>query len=305
MTNAPASMPTHGSLTPRGVTWLGLWINILLTGLKVSVGLFFASKTILVDGLHSGMDLVSDVGVLAGISYAALPASGKFPYGRRRVGTLMAMTVGLLLVGLSVAVAYRAAVALHHIFVHGEIRQLRPLVPFITAILSIGVKEWLFRITHRVAQYHHDMLLEANAWHHRSDAFSSLAAAIGLGGVLIGGMNWQFLDPAFAIVMSALLLLAAGRILIRSARELTDHAPDKAVVASIEQVMAACTGVVEYHAMRARTIGGLVIVDVHVRVNPALTVSQGHDIATTVKRDVLAVNPQVMDVVVHIEPADE
>ncbi len=305
MTDSPATPQTLRSLTPRGVTWLGLSINILLAGAKISVGLFFASKTLFVDGLHSGMDLVSDVGVLAAISYAALPASGTFPYGRRRVGTLMALAVGLMLVALAVVVAYRAAAALHSDFTGGHPRAIRPLVPFIVAIVSIGVKEGLFRITHRVAKRHHNMLLEANAWHHRSDAFSSLAAAIGLGGVLVGGVSWQFLDPAFAIVMSALLLLAASRILIRAARELIDHAPDKAMIASIEQAMDETDGVAEYHAMRARTIGGLVMVDVHVQVAPALTVRQGHDIAGAVKGHILTANPQVMDVVVHIEPAGD
>ncbi len=305
MTDQPATTKTLTSLTPRGVTWLGLSINILLAAAKVTVGVVFVSKTLFVDGLHSGMDLVSDVGVLAGLSYAALPASGTFPYGRRRVGTLMALTVGLMLVALAVAVAYRAAMALHSDFTHCEPRAIRPLVPFIVAVISIGIKEGLFRVTHRVAQRHHNMLLEANAWHHRSDAFSSLAAAIGLGGVLVGGVSWQFLDPAFAIVMSALLILAGSRILTRAARELIDHAPDKAMIASIEQAVDDTAGVVEYHAMRARTIGGLVMVDLHVRVDPMLTVRQGHDIAGAVKGDILAANPQVMDVVVHVEPAGD
>ncbi len=303
MRHDPATVPS-GIHTPRGVTWLGLSVNILLTGLKVSVGIIFASKTIFVDGLHSGMDLVSDVGVLAGLSYTAMPACKTFPYGRRRIGTLLAMGIGLMLVALAVAVSYRAALALHSDFTDSHQQEIRPLLPFIAALVSIAVKEWLFRITHRVAHDHHDMLLEANAWHHRSDAFSSLAAAIGLGGVLIGGANWHFLDPAFAIAMSALLGLAAMRILISSARELTDHAPAQAMVVSIQRAMDNTPGVCDYHAMRARTIGGLVMVDVHVSVDPTLTVREGHDIAQAVKDDILNANSQVMDVVVHIEPVE-
>ncbi len=297
----------HGGrrLSPRSVTWLGLILNAILAVSKVAIGVVFASKTLLADGLHSGADLVTDVAVLTGLRYSSRPADLSHPYGHRRVSTLVAMGVGVALAVAAIFIAIDALRSLRAYLDNHLAGQLRPAVPFLAAMISVAVKEGMFRLTHRVALAEGDMSLEANAWHHRSDAFSSVAAAIGMGGALIGGEGWLFLDPAFAVMMSALLLLVAMRIMRRSAGELVDQAPSTATMESITRATALTAGVVSFHAIRARQIGGMVAVDVHVQVDPALTVSRGHEIAGAVKRSVIAADSHVVEVIVHIVPSGE
>lgn len=288
---------------PRGITWLGLIVNSVLTIGKVTVGVVFGSKTLVADGLHSGADLVTDVVVLTGLRYSARPADVSHPYGHRRVSTLVAMGVGIALAAAAIFIAIDALESLHAYLDKHMTAHLRPAMPFAAALVSVVVKEWLFRATRRVALREIDMSLEANAWHHRSDAFSSMAAAAGMGGALVGGQGWRFLDPAFAVVMSALLLLVAMQILKRSAEELVDQAPSSATMESIRQATGETEGVVSFHAIRARKTGGMVAVDVHVQVKPTLTVIRGHEIAGAVKRSVMAADPRIAEVIVHIEPS--
>lgn len=302
---APAGRRGGRRLTARSVTWLGLIINAVLAVTKVSVGIVFASKTLLADGLHSGADLVTDMAVLTGLRYSTRPADPSHPYGHRRVSTLVAMGVGAALTVAGILIAINALQAMHAYLDSHYDYALRPAVPFAAALISVVVKEGMFRVTRRVARAEGDMSLDANAWHHRSDAFSSVAAAAGMGGALIGGEGWRFLDPAFALVMSALLLLVAMRIIKRSAGELVDRAPSAATMDSIARATEQTTGVISFHAVRARQIGGMVAVDVHVQVAPTLTVSLGHEIAGAVKRSVMAADPNVVEVIVHIEPSGE
>lgn len=290
-------------LSPRGVTWLGLVVNAVLAVGKVAVGVVFASKTLLADGLHSGADLVTDLAVLTGLRYSSRPADRQHPYGHRRIATLVAMGVGAALAAAAVFIAIDALQSLHAYLDNHMPSDLRPAVPFAAALISVAAKEGLFRVTHGVARREGDMSLEANAWHHRSDAFSSVAAAVGMFGALVGGPDWRFLDPAFAVMMSALLLLVAVRIMKQSAGELVDQAPSAATMDSIASAMGQTEGVVSFHAVRARQIGGMVAVDVHVQVDPMLTVHDGHEIAEAVKRSVMAADPQVVEVIVHIEPS--
>ena len=297
------SSPAGHRLSPRGVTLLGLVINAVLTVCKVAVGVVFASKTLLADGLHSAADLVTDLAVLTGLRYSARPPDSTHPYGHRRVSTLVAMGGGVGLAVAAIFIAIDALESLHAYLDNHLSANLRPAVPFTVALISVAIKEGLFRVTRQVARRSGDMSLEANAWHHRSDAFSSVAAAAGMGGALIGGEGWLFLDPAFAVVMSALLLLVAMQIMKRSAGELVDQAPGAATMDSITRATAQTTGVVSFHAIRARQTGGMVAVDVHVQVDPALTVSRGHEIAGAVKRSVMAADPHVVEVIVHIEPS--
>ena len=177
------------------------------------------------------------------------------------------------------------------------------LVPLALALVSIVIKEALFRATRRVARHSGNVALEANAWHHRSDAFSSVAAAMGLAGVALGGSGWACLDPLMALVLSAFLAATAVRIIWQSGGELVDRAPDAATLATIERTVGGTAGVRSYHAFRARRVGGKIAMDIHVQVDPGLTVRQGHEIAGAVRREVMQADGRVIEAVVHIEPA--
>lgn len=284
-------------LTPRSVTWGGLVANVLLAVGKVLAGLLCHSQAILADGFHSLSDLVTDVAVLAGLRMSERPADGTHPYGHRRISTLVAMCVGAALLAAAGCIAVDAVVSIPR--PHVPITSLWPLA---MALATIPVKEGLFHLTRFVGRRAGDVSLTANAWHHRSDAFSSIAAAAGLTVVAVGGQKWAFVDHLTALVLSAFLAAAALRIIRVSAAELIDRAPHAATVSAIERAVAGTDGVRDYHAVRARQLGGKVSVDIHVLVHPGLTVKEGHDIATVVEESVRAAEPNVIEIVVHVEP---
>lgn len=293
-------VPASGHWSPRRVTWVGLGINAVLTVGKVAVGLVFQSQAILADGLHSASDLVTDVAVLWGLRVSGRPADHDHHFGHLRAATLAAMFVGAMLLLAAGWIAIQALGTLRERHAH-----VQPLVPLLWAVASLALKEWLFRVTRAVGRRVGDPSIEANAWHHRTDAFTSLAAAVGLGGVLAGGAEWAFLDHVTAVGLAVYLGVVAVRIVRESAAELMDRAPDPGTMACIEGVVASTPGVRGHHAVRARHLGNRVSMDIHVQVDPDLTVRQGHDIATEVERRIRASSADVLHVVVHVEPADD
>ncbi|NQU75979.1 MAG: cation transporter [Planctomycetes bacterium] len=290
-------------LSPKGITWASLCVNMLLAAGKILAGIFCRSQTILADGLHSGSDLLTDFAVLAGLRVSNKPADSCHPYGHRRFSTLVALFVGAALAGAAAWIAYDAIRTFHNI-IDGRQRSISAGLPFWLALVSAPVKEVMFRLTRLVGNRSSDVSLLANAWHHRTDAFTSVAAAIGLAGVLFGGPNWQFLDPLTATVLATFLLVVAWKIMAKNAAELVDRSPSSKIMGSIEQAVTGTQGVQSFHSFRARQTGGKVIVDIHVQVNPDITVAQGHEIASAVRRAVIQGQNQVLDVIVHVEPAE-
>jgi len=285
-------------LSPLGVTWLGLVINASVGAAKIATGIVCASQTIIADGVHALSDLVTDAAVLTGLRISARPADSDHHYGHRRFGTLVAMFIGAAILATGAYVAYRGAVSLH-----SPPERIFPLPPLLLAAVSVPIKEGLFRVTRWVGRRKGSAVLLANAWHHRTDAFTSVAATVGLAGVVFGGQEWWFLDAATAMVLSAFLVAAGLKIMFSSGSELMDVAPGKATLAAIEEVVRRTRGVEGYHAFRARQLGGTVAMDIHIQVDPSITVREGHEIAAEVKHDVFALGG-VAEVIVHVEPAE-
>ncbi len=292
----PGAVP----LSPAGVTWLGLAINAVLGIAKIAGGLVFHSQAILADGVHSATDLVTDAAVLTGLKYSDNPADGCHPYGHRRISTLVAMFVGLLLLGAGAWIAVDSLRTLQE----QEHSQKSLWLPLLLALGTIPLKEILFRLTRRVGEQSGNLSLKANAWHHRSDCFTSLAAAAGIGGAWIGGPSWAFLDHVTAVLLVGFLAVAAVRIVYESASELIDASPGEDVLEQIHELIDDTPGVEDFHAVRAREVGGQLEMDMHVLVQPNLTVREGHDIATAVKRKLMNSSLSFAEVVVHIEPAE-
>ncbi len=287
----------RATLTPRSVTWIGIAVDALLGAAKILAGWLLNSQAILADGFHSTSDLITDAAVLAGLRASEKPADGRHPYGHRRISTLVAMFVGAALAVVAASIAYNAVVSFRR--PHGPLTSLLPLS---LAVATIPVKELLFHLTRHVGRKAADVSLLANAWHHRSDAFTSIAAAAGLSIVAVGGPGWAFVDELTALVLSAFLAVAAVRIVRTSSAELIDRAPGPATLAAIEQAVARTDGVHDYHAVRARQVGGKIAMDIHVLVDPELTVRDGHDVASAVEASVRQADTNVVEVIVHIEP---
>jgi cation diffusion facilitator family transporter len=295
-------MSDHGAnpnvrLSPVGVTVLGMVVNVALAAAKVAAGVLCHSQTILADGMHSISDLATDVAVLAGIRLSRRPADDDHLYGHRRATTLVTAGVGLALLAAACYVGYMAIRSLRQ-----PPENIRPALPLAAAIASIVLKEALYHLTVWVGRRSGDTSLVANAWHHRSDAWSSVAAAVGLAAMAIGGEKWHILDHLTAAVLASFLVVVAWRILRGALRELMDRAPSAELLERIRAAVDATEGVRSFHAFRARRVAGTIEMDIHVQVDPNLTVARGHDIAAEVEEQITQCCPNVVSVVVHVEP---
>jgi len=283
----------------RTVALSGMGINVAIVVGSLVAGILGHSSAIIADGMHTIADLFSDFTVLWGIHAAKRPADADHHYGHARYEAMTAMFIGFLLIGAAVLISAQSILTMNEQH-SGRIAWS----PFWVAVSAIVLKEGMYWWTRHVGRKYANHALVASAWHHRSDAFSSVVAAAGIGAAVLGGPRWAFLDHVTAIVLAAFLLVIAVHIIRDSLRKLSDRAPHPEVQNKLRAAIAGMSGVQSFHAFRARQAGAgnLIEMDVHVQVDPDLSVRQGHDIATKVERDLRAAFPDVTSVVVHIEP---
>lgn len=283
----------------RRVTFIGLVINVALSALKLVAGIVGNSQAVVADAVHSLSDTVTDVAVLVGVKFWSKPPDECHPHGHRRIEFLVTIFIGLLLAAVALGLSYNALATLH------EVQKGPPgAIAFFAAVLSIFVKELLYRWTISVGREIKSTALIANAWHHRSDGLSSIPAALAVAGAaLFPGL--AFLDHLGAIVVSMFILQAAVKIVRPAVEQLVDRGAPEEICRGIEQLAFATPGVREVHAIRTRHIGSGIEVDLHVLVDPTLSVEEGHEISEEVKRRLLEYVSDLADVVVHLEPYEE
>ena len=282
----------------RRATVAGMVVNVLLAAAKGAGGVAFKSQALVADAVHSFSDLVTDIALLFGVRYWSAPPDAEHPYGHGKIETIITAFIGLALGAVAFELVHGAVQSIQS----PEAHEAPGAFAFMIALVSIVVKEALFRWTRAEARRIGSSGLEANAWHHRSDAISSVpaAAAIALARIFPSA---GYIDQLGAILVSILILHSAWKIMRPALLELTeggggDHASE------IEAVALAIPGVRSVHAVRARHIGSSIQADLHIRVDGDLTVARGHEIAHEVKKSVLASCSGVADVVVHVEPAE-
>ncbi|MEW6072906.1 MAG: cation diffusion facilitator family transporter [Planctomycetota bacterium] len=292
MPAAPSSVAASAPPIGRGVTLFGAVVNLVLSGLKLAAGIVADSSVMVADAVHSLTDFGSDIVTLVALGATAKPPDASHPYGHGRFETVGTVILALLLLGAVAGILYDA---------YGRFGE--PSAPGVLAAwaagLSIVVKEALYHIAVRVGRRHASPLLIANAWHHRSDAFSSVAA---LGGILGARMGWPVLDPVAAVLVAVLIGHVAIKLLGDVFREVTVGALPGPVLARMRAGIERLPGVVSLHELRARRMGRSVLVDLHVQVDEATTVSDGHQVAERVRKFVFDANGEVSEVLVHIDP---
>ena len=280
------------------VTWLSMAMNVLLGIIKVAIGFIVNSTALMADGLNSLTDLSTDIAAIIGLKMAAKPRDENHPYGHHRFATLSSLFIGLSLLGFCVWLIYQSA---------EQLLDDGPVDPSWPALLAAGVslviKEWLYWRTRRIAERTKSRLLLANATHHRTDSLSSLLVFIALLAIVIGGQSLNFVDKVAGIILGAWLGMEAIRILVRASNDLLDRAPDEDVINDIREHILPVDGVVAYHQFRARYSGDKLDVDLHLQVQPDLTVAEGHEIASSVRQNILDRHKEVIDVLIHVEPA--
>lgn len=280
----------------RRITWIGLFVNVLLSAVKFLVGYLGSSQAVIADAVHSLSDSATDVAVIFGVKFWSAPPDDNHPYGHRRIESLVTAAIGLALVTVALGIVFKALLSMRdtHIVQSGWIAVIGPAI-------SILLKETLFRWTIKVGRRVKSSAVIANAWHHRSDAFSSVPALIAVGASVINP-KWAFVDYVGALVVSLFILKVAWDIIRPSLMELTDGGASESDREEIKKIASGVNGVQEVHAIRTRKIGPSIYVDLHVLVAPEMSVRRGHDISEEVVRVLIASGPDILDVVVHLEP---
>ncbi|WP_052300985.1 cation diffusion facilitator family transporter [Methanothrix harundinacea] len=280
----------------RRLTLIGVVINLALTFMEFVAGIVGNSQAVVADAVHSLSDTVTGVAVLVGVRFWSRPPDECHPHGHRRIEFLVTIFIGLILAAVALGIGYNALATLHD-------PQRKPpgAVAFFAAVVMIFTKEFLYQWTISVGKEIRSPALIASAWHHRSDALSSIPAAAAVAGAaIVPGLS--FLDHLGAIVISAFILQVAWKIIRPSLEQLVDLGAPEEIRRGIEQLASATPGVEEVHAIRTRHIGSGIEVDLHVLVDPRLTVEEGHEISEEVKRRLIEYVSDVVDVVVHLEP---
>ena len=280
------------------VTWVSVAVNIGLTIAQITVGFFAHAQSLLADGFHSLSDLVADILVLLANAQSRHPADDEHPYGHHRIETAASLALGLLLVGTGAAILWSAGVRLQHLDDLPAVAS----VALWTALAALVAKEGLFRYMLIVAEKLRSPMLVANAWHARSDAASSLVAAAGIGGSLLG---YRFLDPVAAVIVGFMILRMGAKFTYEAMQELIDTSVSDEEVKRIRATLRETPGVLDLHELRTRHMANRVLADAHIRVDARISVSEGHRIAEMARARVLAGHPEVLDVLVHVDAEDD
>lgn len=281
----------------RRVTLWGMAVNILLTVAKFGVGLAVGSQSCVADAVHSLSDFITDLAVLVGVRFWSAPADSGHPHGHQRIEALITLAIGVLLGGSAVSMIANAIKTIGEAEAGPEASWWLLAV----ALLSIFLKELLYQWTTAVGRACRSSALMANAWHHRSDAVSSIPVAV----VAIVGRIWPgiaYLDHVAAVIVACMLLRAAWQIAWPCLKELSDHGVSALEVKEMCRIASEIPGVKEAHKLRTRWFGNGILLDMHVLVDKDLSVEHGHRICEEVATEIKRKMPKVQDVLTHLEP---
>ncbi|MBW6497650.1 MAG: cation diffusion facilitator family transporter [Bacteroidales bacterium] len=286
------------------VTWIGFFSNLVLTVFKLIAGILGNSAAMIADAAHSVSDFVTDLVVVGSLKVSSKPKDGNHKYGHGKVETLATAFVGIVLVIVGLGILYTAG---RNIFVHYRIEPIQSpgMVALYAAIISIIIKEILYRYTIVVGKRINSKVVVANAWHHRSDAFSSIGTVIGIGGAIFLGPRWVILDPLAAIVVSFFILRVAISISFESLAELIETSLPKSQEKEILEIAGGVEGVHNPHDLKTRKIGNDIAIDLHINVQRDLNIEEAHDITVEIENCLRKKYGQDTHISIHTEPLIE
>ena len=277
-------------VTIQSIVW-----NIVLTIIKVFAGVLGKSSAMVADGLHSASDIISSIGVLIGNYISSTPHDKEHNYGHEKAETLVSFVLSLLLIFVSVTIGVEGLKSLFNL----ETLQVPTLLPLIVSIISILIKEYQYRITIKVAEKINSPALKADAWHHRSDALSSVAAFIGIGGSMLG---FKALDPIASIAVAFFVAKVGIEILKNSVNELMDVSIEDDHEEQIKQIAKETKGVMNLGELKTRKHGAMAYVDLTICVDGSLTVKEGHNIAHKLEKRMIDEIEYIKGITIHVEP---
>lgn len=283
------------------VTFIGLIVNIVLTAFKLLAGIFGRSGAMVADGVHSLSDMATDVVVIAFAKISAKPRDEGHDYGHGKYETLATIIISLALIAVGAGILWHSVEAIRVVVDGGQLP--RPgLIALVAAVLSIVVKEILYRYTVREGRRVESPSMIANAWHHRSDALSSLGTLIGIGCAYFLGQKWRIADPIAALVVAVFIFKIAFDLIRTGLDELMERSLPNDVEQEILQIVTADPEVKEPHNLRTRRLGATVAIDVHVRVDGAMSVERSHELTVDIERRLRERFGSGAVFTIHVEP---
>ncbi|HZJ83855.1 MAG TPA: cation diffusion facilitator family transporter [Clostridia bacterium] len=289
------------SKNARKVTLVGFVVNTILTIFKLAAGIIGKSSAMVADSIHSLSDSLTDIVVLVGFKLASRPEDECHNYGHDKYETLATVIIGFALALAGYQVLKSGTVKIIAVARGGSLS--RPgIITLIAAIISIISKELLYRYTAAAGKRINSPSVTANAWHHRSDAFSSIGTMIGIGGAIILNQRWAILDPIASIVVSLFIFKVAYDIFKPSINELVEKSLDRKTRQEVEEVFHEFRGVKDYHELRMRKVGTKAVIESHILVDDNLNIKDAHDIAAGIENKIMDLVGEDSIITIHIEP---
>ena len=286
------------------VTLIGAIINVVLSLCKIIAGFMGKSSAMIADGIHSLSDLITDAIVLIFFRISDTEKDDRHPYGHGKFETFSTFLIALILFCVGLGIFYNGTVKIISV-IRGEFLPRPQMIALWTALISIVCKEGLFQYTKIIGRQINSQSIIANAWHHRSDAFSSIGVAIGIAGAIFLGDTWVILDPAASVIVSFFIVKTAIELSLPSIQELMEASLPKETVEKIEMLIMEDSHVKSYHKLRTRKIGEVFVIDVHIQLDNFISLVQAHNIAGALSRRIrkeFGANTQIN---IHTEPIDE
>lgn len=283
------------------VTIVGSFVNFLLLIFKFVSGIVGHSAAMIADAVHSLSDFVTDILVLVFVKISSKPADKDHRYGHGKFETLATAIIGVVLLAVGIGIFYQGATSIYAVY-NGQVLPSPGYIALIAAAVSIAFKEAVYWYTTIKGKKLNSQAVVANAWHHRSDAFSSIGTLLGIGGAILGGEKWAVLDPIAAVVVSIFIVKVAISILNGSLQELLEHALPKTVQEEIKQLILSVDGVSEPHHLRTRRVGSNYAIEVHIRMDGNLSLNEAHHITSLVEKKLKEKYGEGTNLSVHAEP---
>ena len=287
--------------TIRKVTLAGSAINVALVAFKFVSGIVGCSAAMIADAVHSLSDLLTDAVVLVFVHISEKPQDADHDYGHGKYETMASSIIGILLLVIGAAICYDGVVRIIAV-ARGETLAVPGGIALAAALLSIALKEWAYRFTARAGRRLGSPAVVANAWHHRSDALSSVGTAVGIGGAIALGSRWAVLDPIAAMVVSLLIMQQALKQIRQAGDELLEKSLPDDVERRIEDIVLQEPGVSDIHHLCTRRIGSGVAIEMHIRMPGAMTLSDSHARASAIERRLREEFGGRAHIILHVEP---
>ena len=283
------------------ITLVGSVGNVVLVCIKFLAGALGHSSAIMADAVHSLSDFLTDIVVLVFVGISGKPQDKSHDYGHGKFETLASLLISLALVGAAIGIIVSGSLKFAS-WLQGEELPAPGMIAFWVAIASIIIKEAMFQYTIRRGRSLDSSALTANAWHHRSDALSSIGAALGIAGAIFIGGRWTVLDPIASVIVGAMLLKVAVDIMRPSLGELTDESLPESTEAEILSIIASSPGVSQPHNLRTRRIGSRIAIEAHIRLDGSMTLREAHERTSDIERRLRARFGSSTIVTLHMEP---